>query len=67
MDRKNIIMILAAAAAIGIGTLLVADSVSFVLAKGGSNAHAYSQSYNKPLQLKGCIESHLPQCDLVVW
>ena len=68
MNRKNTIMILATAAAlVGTGTLLVADSVSLIVGRSGRNGYVYSQSRNVPAYLRGCTEFHLPECVLVVW
>jgi hypothetical protein len=68
MNRKNAIMILATAAAlVGTGTLLVANSLSLIVGRGGRNGYVYSRSRNVPAYLRGCPEFGLPECVLVVW
>ena len=68
MNRKSTILILATAVAlVGTGTLLVADSFNLIVGGGGRNRYVYSQSHNMPLYMRGCLESYLPECGLVVW
>ena len=68
MNRKSSILILATAVAlVATGTLLVADSFNLIVGGGGRNRYVYSQSHNMPFHLKGCHNSYLPECGLVVW
>jgi len=70
MNRKSSILILATAVAlVATGTLLVADSFNRIVGGSGRNRYVYSQSHNMPLYLKGkgCHDSYLPECGLVVW